>query len=284
MRQPRRTTTRWLFPVQLRAQRFAELKAKKKYADVLGPEFMSGLEKRNDLLEGRYYKGLAVQIPLFFILAFSLLNVDVKTTLLGFSIESAKSVREILLVLSVPVALSMAFVQLQQASIKEMLKTSIGRVAGDDTDLKDFLEVRYGLSYFTSKPYGHELSFGYFQLIAGIVFILLVFAMIGVMLVAVLGVQVACILEVYQHPNFSPAISKVVIGMAIGGDIALLLLVFLTTSLQPYQSLEDWNKLTKLADRDPDKVKQILDDVFTQHRSKGWFGRTFRRPKMKRLP
>jgi hypothetical protein len=88
---------------------------------------------------------LAVQIPLFFILAFSLLNVDVKTTLLGFSIESAKSVREILLVLSVPVALSMAFVQLQQASIKEMLKTSIGRVAGDDTDLKDFLEVRYGL-------------------------------------------------------------------------------------------------------------------------------------------
>lgn len=71
--------------------------------------------------------------------------MDVKTTLLGFSIESAKSVREILLVLSVPVALSMAFVQLQQASIKEMLKTSIGRVAGDDTDLKDFLEVRYGL-------------------------------------------------------------------------------------------------------------------------------------------
>jgi hypothetical protein len=123
MRELRKTTTRWLSPIKLRAERFAELQAKKKYTDLLGAEFIAGLEKRNDLLEGRYYKGLAIQIPLFFILALSLLKVDVKTTFLGFSIESAKSIREILLVLSVPVALFMAMIHLQQASIKEMLKT-----------------------------------------------------------------------------------------------------------------------------------------------------------------
>jgi hypothetical protein len=284
VRMPRRTTTRWLWPVKLRADRFAELGAKKKYADLLGTDFMSGLEKRCDLLEGRYYKGLAIQIPLFFMLAFSLLNMDVKTTLIGFSVESVKSLREILLVLSVPIALWMAVIQLHMSSIKELLKTSIARSAGDDADLKDFLEVRYGLSYLVSKPYVNELTFGFFQLIAGIVLILIIYMLVAVMAVVAFGVQIASIREIYLHPNFSLAISKLVSASVIAGDVALLLLVVLTTSIQPYQSMEDWNKLAKLGDRDPEKVKQILQEIFTEHRSKRWFRRVFGRPKMKRLP
>jgi hypothetical protein len=194
------------------------------------------------------------------------------------------TIREILMVLTVPVALAMAHIQHQQANIKEMLKNSVARIAGADADLKDFLEVRYGLGYFTSKPYRRDLSFGCPQLVGGIVFILLICTLIGLMLVAALGVQIGCIREISLHPNFSPAIAKLVIAVVIGGDIALLLFVFLTASIQPYQSLEDWNKLTKLADRDPEKVKQILEAIFKQHTSKGWIRRTFGRPKMKRLP
>jgi hypothetical protein len=285
MRGLRKTTTRWLWPTELRAERFAELQAKKKYADLLGAEFIAGLEKRSDLLEGRYYKGLAIQIPLFFILALSLLNVDVKAAFLGFSIESAKSIREILLVLSVPVALFIAVIQLRLTSINEMLKNSIARIARDDVDLKDFLDVRYGLSYFVSKPYGRrELGFGYTQLIASLAAILLVFSLIGLMLIVALIVQIACIREVYLHPNFSPSISKLVIAVVIGGDIALLLMAFLSTSIQPYQSWEDWNKLAELADRDPERVKQILQKIVADHASSGSLKRIFGRPRMKRMP
>lgn len=277
------TTTRWRSPITLRMERFAELQAKKKYADLLGAEFMSALEKRLDLLEGRFYKGLAIQIPLFFMLAFSLLNVDVKTTLLGFSVESAKSLREIVLFISIPVALVMAAFQLEQASVKEMLKASIRRVASSDPDLTEFLEVRYGLSYFTSKPYG-SLNFGSAQLIALILLILIVYALAALMLLAVTVVQIGNLREIYLHPNFSPAISKLVIVVVIVGDVALVLMAFLTTMVQPYQSMEDATKLIKLAHSDPEKFREIISQMVKVQRSKGWIRRTFGRIKMKPLP
>jgi hypothetical protein len=264
-------------------ERFAELLAKKKYADLLGLEFISGLEKRNDLLEGRFYKALAIQTPLFFMLAFSLLNVDVKVTLLGFSIDSARSLREILLVLSIPVALATAGIQLHQSSIKELLKTSIRRVAGEDPNLKAFLEVSYGLSYFTATAPGGDLNYGWFQLIVGLLVLVMLLMLIGVMIVAALTVQIASMREILLHPNFSPAISKLVVAFVVSGDVLLLLLGVLSTGIQPYRSMEDFKKWNKLAEREPEKAKQILEEIVREHMSKGWIRRTFGRPKMRRL-
>ena len=76
----------------------------------------------------------------------------------------------------------------------------------------------------------------------------------------------------------------VAIAVVIGGDIGLLLMAFLNTSIQPYQSWEDWNKLAELADRDPERVKQILQKIVADHASSGSLKRIFGRPKMKRMP
>ena len=264
-------------------ERFAELLAKKKYVDLLGMEFMSALEKRSDLLEGRLYKALAIQLPLFFMLAFSLLNVDVKVTLLGFSVDSARSLREILLVLSVPVGLVTASIQLHQTSIKELLRTSIRRVAADEPHLKDFLEVRYGLSYFTATTHGGDLNSGLFQVVTALLLIVIVYMLVMVMGITALTVQIASMREVILHPNFSPAISKLVVVIVISGDVLLLLLALLSTSIQPYQSMEDLKKWNKLAEREPEKAKQIIEEIVREHMSKGWIRRTFGRPKMRRL-
>src|ERR1700694_2211620 len=122
MRNVKWTTTRWRLPGRLRMERFAELLGKKEHKDILGSEFLTGLEKRRDILESRSYKAMAIQAPLFLMLTFALLNLDVRFSILGFTTDSAKSLREVLLVISAAFALGFSSNGRQLQNINEMLK------------------------------------------------------------------------------------------------------------------------------------------------------------------
>src|SRR6185437_13454448 len=91
------TTTRWVWPEKIRIERYKQLHASSKYKDVFDLRYLDGLEKRRELIEGRRYKSSAIQIPLFLLLTFSLLHLDLTVSIAGFSIASARGLREILL-------------------------------------------------------------------------------------------------------------------------------------------------------------------------------------------
>src|SRR6266478_6105776 len=121
-RKMRLTTTRWLWPHIVRQERYGQLHGSTKYKDIFDQKFLEGLEKRRDLLESRNYKLWGLQIPLFLLLAFSLVNLDLKVSLAGFSIEGVRGIREILLVILAILAMGSSNIQRELNDVKEVMK------------------------------------------------------------------------------------------------------------------------------------------------------------------
>jgi hypothetical protein len=108
------TTTRWVWPATVRQERYGQVHGSTKYKDVFDQKFLEGLEKRRDLLDSRRYGVTALEMPLFLLLAFSLVNLDVKVSVAGFSIEGVRGLREILLV-------ALGFLTMHKANIQREL-------------------------------------------------------------------------------------------------------------------------------------------------------------------
>jgi hypothetical protein len=266
-------------------ERLQELMAKKENADILGSEFVSGLEKRRDLLESRSYKALAIQAPLFLMLAFALLNLDVQVSILGLSTASAKSLREVLLVVSTAFSLGLSAFGRQLQNVNEMLKAVVAKVGGSNSDLREFLQVRYGLGEFSFlSSFNDEFKVGTTQ------WVLISFAAFGasllvvVLFVVAFAIQLLTFREIYLHPNYSVEVSMAVIALVLLGDVVSVLMSLLTRGYQPYQTFEDFLKLNKLAQKDPEQYSAIIREIVQRHYSKGLIRRVFGRPKMKRMP
>ena len=104
------------------------------------------------------------------------------------------------------------------------------------------------------------------------------------LIIIAVAVQMLNLLEVYRHPNFSPSLSIFVIVYVSLGDISAALIWLLRKSVQPYQTLEDFEKLKTLKSVDEAAYKAIIQRMVREHQSKGIITRIFGRPKMPRLP
>jgi len=284
MRKVKWTTTRWRLPGRLRMERFAELLAKKENAEILGSDFLLALERRRETLESRAYKALAIQAPLFLMLTFALLNLDVKVSILGLSTDSAKSLREVLLIISTAFAVGFSSNGRQLQNINEMLKAAARKFAGSNNDLREFLEVRYGLGELSYLSTFHDdLTIGRAQWFIVAIMAFGAALLVGVLFAMAFAVQMLTFREIYLHPNFSTEVSILVIAIALAGDVVTTLMALLTRGIQPYQTMEDFRKLNKLGEKDQEQYNAVIKDIVAKHYSKGLLAQLFGRPKMKKL-
>ena len=284
MREPKWTTTRWKLPGKLRKERLAQLLARSDLRDIFDKDFIKGVEERKYLLEGRQWKLLLIQLPLFLFLAFSLLDLKVTVTVVGISTEASKSLREILLLLSAAFGLGYSSMDREIGYLNDILKAFILKQAGKDAEVRDFLDVRYGMGEISPfKTFDENLYPGKAQLVAFFVWVAMVVVFISMLVVLVLAVQVLNLFAVYYEPNFSREASIFVIVFVLLADVATILPWLMTRSVQPYDTFEDAKKLDRLQMTDTKKWHEILRKMGEQHASKGIFRRIFGRPKMPRI-
>ena len=158
MRRPILTTRSWQLPSRLRQDRFRELLISAEY-NAFDDNLMVAIEKRRDLIEGRQIKLIAIQAPLFLLLAFSLLNIDLNVSVAGFSAATSKALREVVLVISSVFGLGIAAFGRQIVYLNEMLKAEIERKSKGNAFALGFLELRYGVSQdLTHKPFDEQLE------------------------------------------------------------------------------------------------------------------------------
>lgn len=278
------TTTRWVLPRKIRMERYGQLHGSSKFKDIFDQKFLDGLEKRRDLLESRNYKLTAIQIPLFLLLAFSLVNLDVKVSLAGFTLEGVRGLREILLIISSIVGVVSFGVARQLGDLNEVMKAATEKIAGGKADVKNFLNVRYGLEELSiPSTFDPSLLIGKLQLasivLAAIPYVLVVIALI----VTVLGVQFLTMRDIWLHPNFSPDVSIAVIVFVVATDAASLIINWLHRGLQPLQTLEDTKKLDRLEWKDKSKYDEIVKEIAMQHARRGFFSKLLFRPHVRRI-
>ena len=284
LRNPLWSTIRWRSPRSLRAARFRELLGKTKHKELLSEKFIDALEKRRDLLESRKLKALAFQAPLFLLLVFAMLEVNVHVSILGLTVESARNLREVVIVISALFALALVEFDLQLRHLEDMLKGVVDKQAGDDEDLKQFLRVRYGLGSATFfSTYDKDLNLGWAQWIsAGL--LLVGWVSIFAVAFAIAGfVQLFTLYQIYLKPNFSTDVSIGVIAFVCVTEAAVLLYGAVQNCWQPYRTLEDWLKLDRLREGNPAKYNEVIQGIVRRHSQKGLFGRLFTRPKMLRI-
>jgi hypothetical protein len=283
-RKMRLTTTHWLLPHIIREERYRQLHGSTKYKDIFDQKFLEGLEKRRDLLESRNYKLWALQTPLFLLLAFSLVNLDVKVSLAGFSIEGARSIREILLVISGILQMRTANIQLELNDVKELMKGAVEKISGGKIDVLDFLNVRFGLGGM-SEPgrYDPKLRLGGFHLALATLAILPAFLYFGAAVILGIGIEFVTMWQIWFHPNFSRAVSAAVIAFVLAKYIALLSVIWLKLGIQPLQTYEDLEKLSKMQWKDKARFDEIFGEVKQQHAKRGFFSKLLFRPHLPRI-
>jgi hypothetical protein len=168
--------------------------------------------------------------------------------------------------------------------IKEIMKGAVQKISRGKPDAKDFLNVRYGLGELSSVwTFDPALLIGNFQFVWAVLLVLPTLLLVGALVVAAFVVQFLNLREIWLHPNFSPAVSVVVIIFALLVDLVLGIINWLRRGPQPFQTLEDSNKLAKLEWKDKAKHDAIINDIVRRHLAKGPISRLLTRPKMKRL-
>jgi hypothetical protein len=125
MRKPKWTTRRWRMPSSMRTQRMREFFARKELTPLLGNDFIEALEKHRRDSEQLQWRLLTIQAPIFMLLAFSLLHVNVHVGFLGISAGATKALREVLLLTSSTFGIKSMQVNRQLAAINEILKAYV---------------------------------------------------------------------------------------------------------------------------------------------------------------
>jgi hypothetical protein len=246
--------------------------------------FLEGLEKRRDLLESRTYKLWGLQTPLFLLLAFSLINLDVKLSLAGFSIEGVRGIREIILVILGLLAMASSNLQRELNDVKEVMRGAVAKMSGDKIEVLDLLKVRFGLGELTGPGgYDPKLLSGGFHLALGILAILLALFFVGAAVVLALGIELATMWQIWLHPNFSRAVSGAVIAFVLAKYIVLLIVIWLKLGFQPFQTYEDIEKLSKIQWKDRARFDEIIGEIRQQQEKRGFFSKLLFRPRLPRI-
>jgi len=280
---PKWTTRRWKRPATMRKERLAELFSKSELSEILNSEFVKGVESRKDLLEGRQYRLWAWQIPLLLFLTLSLLPTKVSGSIFGISIESAKTLREVLIVLSSTLGILSLFVTNQVGYLAEILQVAAQKQSKQIKDLKEFLDVRYGTTVMLSRNFSDEFLIGNTQIILAAILLVAFLLLVGMLLLGGLLIHVLNLIEVWQRPNFPDPLPFFVIAYVVLADIFGLVMFFIIRGVQPYQTFEDLRKLEKLERTDPARYKAAIELMVRKHSSRGILARIFGRPKLPKL-
>lgn len=94
----------WADNSKARKERFSELLNTPVFKDILSEKHIDGLERRRDLLAGRSEKLVVLQMLIFVFLGLSILSAQFSISIFGISTVSARSLRELLLVISYTLA------------------------------------------------------------------------------------------------------------------------------------------------------------------------------------
>jgi hypothetical protein len=265
-------------------ERFGQLYGSSRYKHVFDLKFLEGLEKRRELLEGRNFKAIALQAPLFLLLAFALVNLDVRVSVAGFSVEGVRGLREILLIISSLLALRTSNLDRELGDVNEIMKSAVQKLSGGKDDVRNFLAVRYGIEEFSdARSFDQNLKSGPFQYVSAVLIALPVVLYIGALAVVGLGVQILTLREILIHPNFSFAVSVCVVAFVLSVDVVIGVMGWLRRGIQPFRTSEDMMKLSKLDWKDKARYDAIIYDIVMTHKKKGPLMRLLTRPKMKRI-
>ncbi len=240
---PKWTTSRWRLPGRLRRERLRQLLSKSDLEEIFGNSFIEGLEKRKESLERVQWRLIAIQVPLFLFLAFSLLKLDVNLNVLGISAGVSQKLREVLLLLSTTFGVISATMNRELGFVKEMMKAFIEKQSGTDNNLKEFLEARYGLSLISPlQSFDSDLIVGKTQFVGFIIWIASGLVFVGMLILMAVAVQFLNLIEIYLNPNVSRGASFFVIAYVVLGDVIALGSWLLAYSVQPYQTYEDFRE------------------------------------------
>ncbi len=207
----------------------------------------------------------------------------VSGTIFGVSIESAKTLREVLLIVSSTLGIVALIIQNQLFYLNEMLDVVAIKQSAKNKSLNEFLEIRYGTNFLLVSDYSDDLKGGAFKVITAVIFIAAFVSLFLIIGFLGLAVHVLNLIEVYNHPNLSPGLSKLVMTYVILADVVSVTTIILTVSILPYQTWEDFNKLQKLKDKDEAAYQAVLKEVASTYVKKGRLRRIFSRPKLPRM-
>jgi hypothetical protein len=252
--------TRWKSPPRVRSERYGQLHGSTRFKDVFDQKFLDGLERRKELLESRLGKASVLNLPIFALLAFSLLQLDIKLSIAGFSIESARGLREILLFFLALKATYALPNNLLLSDTTEVLRAAIDKISGGQNDIRHFLKVRYGLlgtepatefdgSLFAGR--GYRFAFHALGVLVSVMSATTRIIGFGV----IMAVIVLTMREIWLHPNFSPAVSIVVIVYSVSTAIVSELIIWYWVGPQPFQTWE------------------TIEDMASQHWRRGFLSR-----------
>jgi len=283
MRKPTWSTTRWRLPRSVREENYSKVFAKQEFKETFDTKFADGLEKRHDVLEGRKFKIVAIQIPIFILLLLSVLDLDFPITILGVTPHSSKNIRELLISVYATIGLYMTNLDIETNELKEVLRAYIQQRFRTDPTAELILRKRYGLGTRGVHTPSDDLFIGRLQLIFGTLGAFATILVVAVLFIFAVVLEVYVLIDIYNSPSFSPLVSKMTIVYVVACNIAAIVYWLFNHSLQPFQSFADFERLGKLQVSNPEEYDRIIRDIVAEHYKKGLFRRLLTRPKMKRI-
>jgi hypothetical protein len=97
MRAPKLTTTQWRTLGSIRRERFRNLISQKAMSEVFDGKFFERVQNQYNDLDKRLMALAAIQVPIFIVLAVSLIPINVEFSFFGISPHASKGWRELLL-------------------------------------------------------------------------------------------------------------------------------------------------------------------------------------------
>ncbi len=189
------------------------------------------------MLQSRSFKILGPQAPIFVLLVFSLLSFDVNVSMFGISASGVKGLREVLLAISATIGLAAYEINRDLGLLNEMLRGFIESKSTPNSDVREFLEVRYGVAELSSfRSFSNELKSSWYQITLAGLWVLCAVLMLVLIVSFALSVQFLILREIYVHPNFSLEVSLLVILYVLLSDLLSLIGFVRFKMIQPYRS------------------------------------------------
>ena len=164
----------------------------------------------------------------------------------------------------------------------EMLKIRNERAAKGDKEIAEYLNTGNGIGVlFFQVPNDKNLV----PSLVGKSMALLLALGVVVILMALVGmaavVHVWTLIDVLQHPTFSPTITKAIVSYVIVVDVVIFFWVTFQHGLVPFKSHERLNRLHELSFRDPERYAEIIAQSVRKHRSRGFLWRVLMKPRIR---
>jgi len=266
---------------KLRTERFLFLLRNDVDGKIFTERFFDAVDRRRASIAKLQQTLFFLQIPIFIYLALIISGVDANVTVLGVS--AGKNLREALVVTSAVFGLWSSWANNESDGLQSIIKARNHKIAKGNKDAIDFLDVGYGISppgivdpmdnYWT-KSLIQKATLAGFAL--SMMLLMLMVIVLGI------GLHIAALVQIHEHPNFSPFATKLIMTFVILADFVTISWRVATSGLLPYRSHERAILYAKLLETDQVRAQAIMREVVLKHRKKGFLRRHFTRAKLPR--